>query len=70
MREHDGCIDTPVVHHPQGLQVILESVPDDDRIGTDEGVERLAHGREGQERVLVRFRRDARKAGVEVAGGT
>ena len=36
MPKDDSSVDVPGVDHPQCLEIVLESVPDQNRLGADE----------------------------------
>jgi hypothetical protein len=60
-------VDTLRVQHPERLHVIVERVPDDDRLSVDEHVEVVPDVRKPLRRFCVIFYPDAGEARVEVS---
>ncbi len=68
-RGHNRGVDAAVVQHPEGLEVVLERVSDNDRVRVDERVEGAAHSRKSENSRRVELRCHAGETRVEVAVG-
>lgn len=68
MREEHDSIDTVVVDHPKGLQIIIERVSNKNGIRVDEGVQGFTNGCQSQHRLCMVFGCYSREPGDIVAG--
>ncbi len=69
MGEENHGVDTAVMDHTQRLHIIVQCMSDDDSLGVDESVQRLADRGQGEHRRGIILCGDAGEASVEVSVG-